>query len=60
MGKKETEAAEQLHLLGFFSLTERQISKKEYHKVTVHFAERLFKERKGEECACGYVWVDGW
>lgn len=27
----------------FFSLTEKQISKQEYHKVSAHFAERLLK-----------------
>jgi len=31
----------------FFPLTERQISKKDYHTVTAHLAERLFKARRG-------------
>lgn len=44
----------------FFSLTERQISEKEYHKVTAYFAERLFKERREEECEYRYVEVGGW
>lgn len=52
MGKKETGEEEQFHVLGFFSLTERQISKKEYHKVTAHFAEIVKARSGGRPCMC--------
>lgn len=53
MGKKKTGEEEQFHVLVFFfSLTERQISKKQYHKVTAHFAEIVKARSGGRACMC--------